>query len=336
MSNTQARQIHLLNRPSGMPTHADFSINTVDLPPLKNDQVLVKNHYMSVDPYMRGRMRVEGVYAEPYKLNSAMWGGAIGEVIESQNSNFAVGDTVLNGGAWQDIHIASSEALNKVTPFDKSQLSLYLGTLGMPGLTAYVGLFKYGEPKAGETVFVSAASGAVGANVCQIAKLKGCRVVGSAGSDEKVQWLIDECGVDAAINYKTCGDLTAALADAAPDGVDVYFENVGGDHLQAALAVMNPFGRIAACGMIASYNDSTPVPGPNNLMLIVGKKIRINGFIVSDHGDMRDQFLSEMIPWIQAGKIKSRETVIEGLDKAVDAFLGLFSGQNFGKMVVKL
>lgn len=336
MSNAQAKQIHLLNRPSGMPTQDDFNIVEVELPPLDEGQVLVRNSYMSVDPYMRGRMRAEGVYAEPYKLNAPMWGGAIGEVVESADSNFNVGDIVLNGGAWQDKHVANADSLSKITPFDKDQLSLYLGTLGMPGLTAYVGLFKYGEPKAGETVFVSAASGAVGANVCQIAKLKGCRVVASAGSDEKVKWLLEECGVDAAINYKSCGDLTAALGKAAPDGVDVYFENVGGDHLQAALAVMNPFGRIAACGMIASYNDATPVPGPNNLMLIVGKKIRINGFIVSDHGDMRDEFLSEMIPWIQAGKIKSRETVIEGLDHAVDAFLGLFSGQNFGKMVVKL
>ncbi|MFK7863139.1 MAG: NADP-dependent oxidoreductase, partial [Pseudohongiellaceae bacterium] len=327
---------HLLNRPSGMPGKDDFAIVDVDLPPLADGQVLIRNHYMSVDPYMRGRMRAEGVYAEPYKLNAAMWGGAIGEVVDSKNSNFSAGDTVLNGGAWQNLHIAAGETLSKVDPFDREQLSLYLGTLGMPGLTAYVGLFKYGEPKAGETVFVSAASGAVGANVCQIAKLKGCRVIGSAGSDEKVQWLLDECGVDAAINYKTCGDLTAALAHAAPEGIDVYFENVGGDHLQAALAVMNPFGRIAACGMIASYNDATPVAGPNNLMLIVGKKIRINGFIVSDHGDMRDEFLAEMVPWIMDGKIKSRETVIDGLDNAVDAFLGLFSGQNFGKMVVKL
>jgi|TARA_B100001964_G_C14250998_1_gene609922 hypothetical protein len=224
----------------------------------------------------------------------------------------------------------------KLEPFDNDRLSLYMGTLGMPGLTAYVGLLKFGEPKEGETVFVSAASGAVGANVCQIAKLKGCRVIGSVGSDEKAQWLLDECGVDAVINYKTCGDLTEALTAVAADGIDVYFENVGGDHLQAALQVMNPFGRIAACGMIASYNNAEPVPGPNNLMLIVGKKVRINGFIVSDHADMRPQFLEDMVGWIETGKIKSRETVVEGLDNAVSAFLGLFSGENFGKMVVKI
>lgn len=336
MSNYTARQVQLLNRPAGTPTHADFAMVEVELDTPKAGQVIIKNHYMSVDPYMRGRMREEGVYAASYQLNSPMYGGAIGEVVESGDPNLAVGDMVLNPGAWQDYLLADSSTVTKFTPFDVSQMSLYLGTLGMPGLTSYVGLLKFGEPKAGETVFVSAASGAVGANVCQIAKLKGCHVVATAGSDEKVQWLLDECGVDAAINYKTCGDLTAAVMDAAPKGVDVYFENVGGDHLQAALAAMNPFGRIAACGMISSYNDSTPVPGPNNLMLIVGKKVRINGFIVSDHADMRDQFLSEMVPWIEQGKIKSRETVVDGLDNAVDAFLGLFSGQNFGKMVVKI
>ena len=336
MSIYTAKQIHLINRPAGMPAHSDFASVTTELAPPQAGEVLIKNHYMSVDPYMRGRMRSEGVYATPYALNQPMYGGAVGEVIETADASLKVGDMVLNQGAWQDKLVAKADTVTKFTPFDKNQLSLYLGTLGMPGLTSYVGLFKYGEPKAGETVFVSAASGAVGANVCQLAKLKGCRVVGSAGSDEKVKWLVDECGVDAAINYKTCGDLTAALMTAAPDGVDVYFENVGGNHLQAALAAMNPFGRIAACGMIASYNDATPVPGPNNLMLIVGKKIRINGFIVSDHADMRPQFLSEMVPWIEQGKIKSRETVTEGLDNAVDAFLGLFSGSNFGKMVVKL
>ena len=185
-------------------------------------------------------------------------------------------------------------------------------------------------------MFVSAAAGAVGAYVCQIARLKGCRVIGSVGSDVKARWLQDECGVDQVINYKTCGDLTAALAEAAPQGVDVYFENVGGDHLQAALANMNPFGRIVACGMIQTYNNATPAPGPNNLMLIVGKKLRIQGFIVSDHMDLQGAFRQDMVTWIKAGQIKSRETVVEGLDHAVDAFLALFTGANFGKMVVRL
>lgn len=336
MSNYTARQVHLISRPAGMPSHENFKLVEVELAPPAEGEVLVQNLYMSVDPYMRGRMRAEGVYAQPFGLNEVMYGGAVGEVIESNDDSLQAGDIVLNQAAWQDRFVAPANSVSKLEPFDREQLSLYMGTLGMPGLTAYVGLLKFGEPKEGETVFVSAASGAVGANVCQIAKLKGCRVIGSVGSDAKAQWLTDECGVDAVINYKTCGDLTEALAAAAPEGIDVYFENVGGDHLQAALNVMNPFGRIAACGMIASYNNAEPAPGPNNLMLIVGKKVRINGFIVSDHGDMRAQFLQDMIPWIQQGKIKSRETVVEGLDNAVDAFLGLFSGDNFGKMVVKI
>ena len=336
MSQYTAQQVHLKSRPAGMPTHDNFALVTVELPQPAAGEVLVKNLYMSVDPYMRGRMREDAVYAQAYAVNEVMYGGAIGEVIESNDPSLSAGDIVLNQKAWQDRFVAPANIVVKLEPFDRAQLSLYMGTLGMPGLTSYVGLFKFGEPKAGDTVFVSAASGAVGANVCQIAKLKGCRVIGSCGSDEKAQWLKDECGVDAVINYKTCGDLSAALAAAAPEGIDVYFENVGGDHLQAAINSMNPYGRIAACGMISGYNAANPEPGPNNLMLIVGKKIRITGFIVSDHVDMRDAFLSEMIPWIQAGKIKSHETVVEGIDHAVDAFLGLFSGSNFGKMVVKL
>ena len=331
-----ARQIHLVSRPDGMPNHDHFATVEVELPAPGDGQVLIKNHYMSVDPYMRGRMRAQGVYAEPYALNQPMHGGAVGEVLKSNAEGFEVGDIVLNGAAWQDNFLADASTVNKFTPFDMDRLSLYLGTLGMPGMTAYVGLLRFGEPKPGETVFVSAASGAVGANVCQIAKNLGCNVVGSVGSNDKAQWLLDECSVDAVINYKTCGDLTEALTKAAPDGVDVYFENVGGEHLQAALNVMNHFGRIAACGMIATYNNSKPAPGPNNLMLIVGKKIRINGFIVFDHNDMRTQFLSDMESWVSEGKIKSKETIVEGLDNAVDAFLALFTGDNFGKMIVKL
>ena len=335
MTTHIAKQIHMLSRPEGTPSQEHFAIVDVDLPAPAEGQVLVKNHYMSVDPYMRGRMRAQGVYAEPYALNKAMWGGAVGEIVESNAEGLKAGDTVLSGGAWQDKFVADGSTMSKLTPFDKDKLSLYLGTLGMPGMTAYVGLFRFGEPKAGETVFVSAASGAVGANVCQIAKRHGCRVIGSVGSNAKAQWLLDECGVDEVINYKTCGDLTKALAEAAPDGVDVYFENVGGEHLQAAINVMNPYGRIAACGMISSYNQAQPIPGPNNLILIVGKKIRINGFIVFDHNDMRAQFLADMESWVSEGQIKTKETIVEGLDNAVDAFLALFTGDNFGKMIVK-
>ena len=336
MSDYTAQQIHLKSRPAGMPTHEHFALVTTELTPPAPGEVLVKNLYMSVDPYMRGRMREDAVYATAYAIGEVMYGGAVGEVLESNDPSLNVGDIVLNQAAWQDKFIANADTLSKLEPFDRERLSLYLGTLGMPGFTAYVGLLKFGEPKAGETVFVSAASGAVGANVCQIAKREGCRVIGSVGSDAKAKWLKEECGVDEVINYKTCGDLSAALAAAAPEGVDVYFENVGGDHLQAALNSMNPYGRIAACGMISSYNNAEAEPGPNNLMLIVGKKIRINGFIISDHADMREQFLADMVSWIQRGEIKYQETIYEGIDKAVDAFLALFSGENFGKMVVKL
>ena len=336
MNKYKARQIHLKSRPKGLPTQENFEIVNVELPPPRQGEVLIKNNFMSVDPYMRGRMRAEGVYAEPYGLNKPMYGGAVGEVIESKADGLNEGDIVLSGGAWQDRLIANSETVTQLTPFDVNRLSLYLGSLGMPGMTAYVGLFKFGEPKEGETVFVSAASGAVGANVCQIAKQIGCRVVGSVGSDDKAQWLLDECKVDEVINYKTCGNLTDALSKAAPNGVDVYFENVGGSHLEAALNQMNHFGRIAACGMISTYNNSDPAPGPNNLMLIVGKKVRINGFIVFDHNDMRVKFLSDMESWVANGEIIVRETVVEGIENSVDAFLALFSGDNFGKMIVKL
>ncbi len=334
MSNYHAKEIHLVSRPKAMPSAENFKLVEVDLAPPGPGQVLVENIYMSVDPYMRGRMREDAVYADAYQLDQAMYGGAVGKVIESQAEAFKPGDYVLNGAAWRDRFVADAKTLSPLQPFDPERISLYLGTLGMPGLTAYVGLLKFGEPKEGETVFVSAASGAVGANVCQIAKLKGCRVVGSVGSDAKAQWLLDECGVDAVINYRSCDNLSKALSEAAPNGVDVYFENVGGDHLEAALNVMNPFGRIAACGMISGYNEASP--GPRNLMLIVGKKLRITGFIVSDHGDMRAEFLAEMEPWVQQGKIKYQETVVEGIENSVDAFLALFSGDNFGKMVVKL
>lgn len=336
MSSRTARQIQMVSRPAGMPGQEHFRMVEVELPAPETGQVLVQNRYMSVDPYMRGRMRAEGVYAAPYPLNAPLYGGAVGEVLESGDENLQPGDIVLSQGAWQDRLLTRASRVQRLEPFDPERISLYLGTLGMPGMTAYVGLNRFGEPKEGETVFVSAASGAVGANVCQIAKMKGCRVVGSVGSDAKAEYLKAECGVDETINYRTCGDLTEALRAAAPDGVDVYFENVGGEHLQAALNAMNPFGRIAACGMISTYNDAEPVPGPNNLMLIVGKKVRINGFIVFDHNDMREDFLRDMSGWIKSGRIRARETVVEGLENAVDAFLALFSGDNFGKMVVKL
>ncbi|MCB1670954.1 MAG: NADP-dependent oxidoreductase [Gammaproteobacteria bacterium] len=333
---TKAREIHLVTRPTGLPEADHFRLVETELPALQDGQVLVNNLYMSVDPYMRGRMRENAVYAAAYELNKVMYGGAVGTVTESRASGLQPGDVVLSQCGWRDRFVADAGTIERIEPLDRDHLSWYLGTLGMPGMTAWVGLLKLGEPKPGATVFVSAASGAVGANVCQIARIKGCRVVGSVGSDAKAAWLREECGADAVINYRTCGDLTAALAEAAPEGIDVYFENVGGDHLQAALANMKPFGRIVACGMIQTYNNAQPAAGPNNLMLIVGKKLRIQGFIVSDYMDLQDQFRNDMQEWIKSGRIKTRETVIDGLDNAVGAFLQLFSGGNFGKMVVKI
>ena len=332
---TMAREWHLLQRPAALPSSEHFALVEQPLAQLQANQVQVDNLFLSVDPYMRGRMRENAIYAEAYALNQAMTGGAVGRVSESQHSDFTVGDIVLSLNGWRDRFVCDAAELQKLPAIAAQHPSLFLGTLGMPGLTAYVGLLQIAQPKAGETVFVSAASGAVGANVCQIAKLKGCRVIGSVGSDEKADWLRNECGVDEVINYKTCGDLSKALLTAAPEGIDIYFENVGGEHLQAAINAMNPYGRIAACGMISGYNDAN-APGVNNLMLLVGKKIRLQGFIISDHFDQQEAFFSEMAPWVQNGAIKSKETVFDGVESTVEAFLSLFNGHHFGKAVVKI
>ena len=292
---------------------------------------------MTVDPYMRGRMMDRESYIPPFQIGQVLDGGSVGEVVESRGGPFAKGDYVCGfaGGGWREYYVSDGSMLQKV---DGASIPLqaYLGAVGMPGLTAYGGLLKIGEPKEGETVLVSAASGAVGAIVCQIAKIKGCRVVGTAGSDAKCAWLRDEVGIDAAINYKTCGGLEAAIAKECPKGVDIYFENVGGEHLEAALNLMNQHGRMIMCGMISQYN-STDVPvGPTNLILVVGKSLKMQGFIVTDHLDMIVDFFNDMAAWIAAGKIKWQETVLEGIENAPRAFMNLFSGKNFGKMLVRL
>ncbi len=333
MSVQHSREIRLKSRPEKWPSAENFELVEGPVPEPQAGEILVKNLYMSVDPYMRGRMRGAKSYADAWQIGEVMQGGAVGEVIASQSPDFAVGDYVITGLGWREHSVSSTEGIRKIDP-SLGPLSAFLGTLGMPGMTAYVGLKKIGEPKAGETLFVSAASGAVGANVCQIGKILGCRVVGSAGSDEKVAWLKEEAGVDEAINYKTVGNLEAAVAQACPDGMDVYFENVGGDHLVTALNLMNKFGRIVLCGMIAMYNE--PLPGPPNLGIAIGQHLRLQGFIVSTYWDLYPQFLKDMGQWIGEGKLKWKETVVEGLEKAPEAFIGLFKGENFGKMVVKL
>lgn len=332
--STTSREIRLKSRPVGLPTADNFELATTEIPDPADGQLLIKNIYMSVDPYMRGRMIDRKSYVPPFQIGEPLNGGAVGEVVASNHPDYAAGDFVVNGAGWQEYALSDGRGIMKV---DQSiPLSAYLGTAGMPGRTAYFGLLDIGQPQEGETVFVSAAAGAVGSIVCQIAKLKGCTVIGTAGSDEKVQWLTETLGVDAGINYKTASNLTKALATAAPQGIDIYFENVGGEHLEAALAVMNNNGRIPVCGMISQYNATEATPAPRNLANIIGKRLLLKGFIVSDYSSRNSEFFLDMSQWIQEGKITWEETVYEGIENAPEAFIGLFTGDNLGKMVVKL
>jgi NADPH-dependent curcumin reductase CurA len=335
MAEKVSREIHLKNRPEGLPKESDFELAEAVIPEIGDGEVLVQNIYMSVDPYMRGRMVDRKSYVPPFQLNQPLDGGCIGRVVESKHEKFQVGNFVLGMSGWREYFISDGIWLFKIDP-KVAPIQAYLGTVGMPGLTAYYGLLEIGKPKEGETVFVSAASGAVGSIVCQIAKLKGCHVVGSAGSDAKVSWLSQEAGLDAAFNYKTTDNIIAEVGKHCPQGIDVYFENVGGVQLEAALEHMNTYGRIVMCGMIAIYNATDPVPGPSNLAYIIGKQLTMQGFIVSDHFDKLQQFYADMGKWIAEGKIKWKETIVSGIENAPGAFIGLFKGANFGKMIVKI
>lgn len=328
-----AHEIHLAARPKGWPTLETFSHVTVNLPSLQDGEVLVRNRFMSVDPYMRGRMNDVKSYVPPYQVGKALDGAAIGEVVESRASTLVPGDIVQSQRGWRDAFVAPASELRKV---DKTvqPLSLYLGVLGMTGLTAWVGL-KLVDVKAGDRVFVSGAAGAVGSVAGQLAKLRGCFVVGSAGSDEKVRTLRDEFGFDAAFNYKSA-PAREQLAAVAPEGIDVYFDNVGGEQLEAALACMREHGRIAACGAISRYNDESPVPGPRNMFLFVTRRLTLRGFIVIDHVRELKAFASEVAPLVAAGRLRARETVVEGLTQAPQAFLDMLRGANVGKMIVKV
>jgi NADPH-dependent curcumin reductase CurA len=330
-----SREIRLKQRPIGLPRGSDFELVEVSIPEPKAGEVLVRNIYMSVDPYMRGRMRDRASYVPPFQLGQPLEGGCVGQVVQSRGSAFQVGDYVMSRRGWREYYVSGSSGLTKIDP-TVAPIHAYLGTLGMPGLTAYVGLLDIGQPQANHTVFVSAAAGAVGAVVCQIAKIKGCRVVGSAGSEDKVRWLVDDAGVDAAFNYKKVESLSAQLAHDCPNGIDIYFDNVGGAHLEAALEHMNPFGRLVLCGMISQYNAAEPPPGPRNLFLAVTKRLLLKGFIVSDHADRQSAFYADMARWIAEGGIARKETIVEGIEHAPQAFLGLFSGDNLGKMLVKI
>jgi NADPH-dependent curcumin reductase CurA len=334
---TTNREIHLRRRPVGTPTADDFQLVETPMPRPAPGQFLVRNVFMSVDPYMRGRMMDRESYIPPFQVGQVMDGGSVGQVVESEHPGFATGDYVCGfaTGGWREYWVSDGTMMQKVDP-SVAPLGAYLGVLGMPGLTAYSGFLRIGQPKEGETVFVSAAAGAVGSVVCQIAKAKGCYVIGSVGSDEKGEWLRREARVDAIVNYKTCGSLGAAVKQAAPHGIDIYFENVGGEHLEVAIELMNRFGRIVACGMISQYNATEPAPGPRNIMLLVGKSLTMQGFIVSNYIDMVPQFFADMGQWIRAGKMKWEETVVDGIENAPKAFLGLFTGANAGKMLVRL
>ena len=333
---SKSRQFHLVEFPVGMPTLDTFELAEVDLPHAGDGEVLVQNRFLSVDPYMRGRMiNQKGSYVPPFELHKPLEGGCVGEVIESKSDDMKPGDHVLSMYGWRDAYVAPARELRVVDP-NLAPLQSYLGALGMTGFTAYVGLETIGKLTEGETVFVSAASGAVGSIACQIAKIKGCRVVGSAGSDEKIAWLTNDLGVDAAFNYKNVENLSTELRTHCPDGIDVYFENVGGDHLVAALHNMNTNGRIIVCGLISQYNATERPVGPWNLINMLTKRLTMQGFIVSDHYDMLKDFISDMSGWIMAGQLQWKETIIEGFEKTPEAFLGLFSGQNTGKMIVKL
>jgi len=335
MNTTVSREIRLKNRPVGLPAESDFELAEVTIPEVRAGEILVQNIYMSVDPYMRSRMYDRKSYLPPFQLNQPLEGSCVGRVVESKNEQFKVGDFVLGWLGWREYYISQGSGLTKIYP-NIAPIQAYLGTLGMPGLTAYVGLLDIGKPKEGETVFVSAASGAVGSIVCQIAKLKGCHTVGSAGSDEKVSWLREEAGVDSAFNYKKVDNIIAEVGKHCSKGIDVYFENVGGVHLQAALEYMNTFGRIVMCGAISRYNDTEPVPGPSNLFYVTAKQLTLQGFIVRDHLSKLTQFYADMAKWIAEGKIKWKETIVEGLENSPRAFIGLFKGENSGKMIVKV
>ena len=333
-----SREWHLVRRPEGWPTPDDVALVERTLPDagaLTTGQVLVRNLYLSVDPYMRGRMNAEKSYAPPYQLNKPMYGGAIGRVEHSAAPEIPVGAIVRHGRSWREWAACRAGELELLDPDgDGVPLPSYLGVLGMPGLTAWVGTYDIGAIRPGETFFISAASGAVGSLAGQLARLAGCRVIGSAGGPEKMTYLTEELGFDAAIDHRA-GDLTDQLAAAAPNGIDVYFDNVGGDALRAAIANFNPFGRIAACGMISSYNERQP--GPDNLFEIVARKLRIQGFIVGDHAEREPLFRRHVSGLLRDKQIRYRETVRTGIESTFDALLDVLrGGSHLGKMVIEL
>ena len=325
-----SREIRLAARPRGLPTPDDFEVVEVELDPPRDGEVLIRNAFVSVDPYMRGRMNEARSYVPSFQIGQPLTGGAVGRIEVSGHPEWPEGSWVAHSLGWREAAISDGRGLMAVDP-GLAPVSTSLGVLGMPGHTAYVGLFDIGQVQAGETVFVSGAAGAVGSVAGQIAKLHGCRVIGSAGSAEKVAWL-HELGFDLAFDYHD-GD---AARDALADGIDVYFDNVGGETLEQALRALRLRGRVVACGSISTYNATEAQPGPRNLFLVVTKRLRVEGFIISDHADRLPAFLGDMAAWIREGRVHYRETVVEGIENTPAAFIGLLQGKNVGKMLVRV
>jgi len=327
------REVRLVARPEGVPKPGDFEIAEVPVPGPGEGEILVRNAYFSVDPYMRPRMNEARSYVPSFELGAPMTGGAVGRVEVSQNPRFAVGEWVLHSLGWREWALLDGSGVRTIDA-GVAPVSTALGVLGMPGFTAWYGLFEIGRPSEGDTVFVSGAAGAVGSAAGQMARIAGCRTIGSTGSAEKVSWL-EELGFDEAFDYHD-GSVRTALRDCAPDGLDVYFDNVGGDHLEAAIGALNDHGRIVACGSISSYNATEPPPGPRNMFAVVTKRLLIKGFIISDHYDRFAEFHAQAAGWVADGRLGYRETIVEGIENAPEAFLGLLAGENIGKMLVKV
>lgn len=335
MQQLSNRSIILKKRPVGMPTEQDFEYREAPVQEPQAGQVVVRSIYMSVDPYMRGRMSDAKSYIAPYNLNEVISGGIVGEIIESKSDAFQIGDKVIGMLGWQLYNVVDAKLVRKIDE-SVAPLSAYLSVLGLTGLTAYFGLLDIGQPKAGETIVVSGAAGSVGMFVGQIAKIQGARAVGIAGTDEKCAYLMNELGFDAAINYKTTKDLGKALEEACPNGVDVYFDNVGGTVSDAVMTLLNDYARIPLCGAISSYNSTDGDMGPRIQSKIIKTRSLMKGFVLGDYASRQQEGLMELGKWLSEGKLKYEETIIDGFDHVIDAFLQLFQGTNLGKMLVKV
>jgi NADPH:quinone reductase len=333
--STINRQVTLAARPVGEPKESDFKLVETEVPVPGPDQFLVQVIYLSVDPYMRGRMSDRPSYAPPVQIGEVMGGSGVGRIIKSNNRRFRANEIVSGYFGWQEYAVSSGDGIQKANP-EVAPISTWLGVLGMPGMTAYFGLLEICHPRAGDTVVVSGAGGAVGAIVGQIAKLEGCRVIGIAGSDEKIDWLTSELGFDAAFNYKTTADVGAKLAELCPRGIDVYFDNVGGTITDAVLPLINRKARISLCGQISQYNATEPEMGPRLLSLLIERQARMEGFLVFQFAEKMKSAQNKMVQWLKSGKIKFRETKINGIENAPAAFIGMLRGDNIGKQLVQL